>query len=235
MSYLLNIETATRVCSVAIGRDGELIALKETNKEKSHSSVITLLIQEVLKKAGIVLSDLDAIAVSKGPGSYTGLRIGVSTAKGLCYSLDRPLIAVNTLQAMAISRVENKSEIPILYCPMIDARRMEVYTAFYDADNNEVRKPGADIIDKNSYANILDKNKVVFFGDGAAKCKDALSHHANAIFVDDARPVGRNNRIGVFPSARNMIPLSEKSFNDRQFEDVAYFEPYYLKDFIAQK
>ena len=123
MSCILNIETATKVCSVAIGRDGELIALKETNKEKSHSSVITLLIQEVLKKAGIVLSDLDAIAVSKGPGSYTGLRIGVSTAKGLCYSLDKPLIAVNTLQAMARNRVENKSEIPILYCPMIDAKR----------------------------------------------------------------------------------------------------------------
>ena len=224
MSCILNIETATKVCSVAIGRDGELIALKETNKEKSHSSVITLLIQEVLKKAGIVLSDLDAIAVSRGPGSYTGLRIGVSTAKGLCYSLDKPLIAISTLQAMARGRVENKSNIPILYCPMIDARRMEVYTAFYDADNNEVRKPGADIIDKNSYANILDKNKVVFFGDGAAKCKATLSHHANAIFVDD-----------VLPSARNMIPLSEKAFNDQQFEDVAYFEPYYLKDFIAQK
>ena len=132
---------------------------------------------------------------------------------------------------MPRGRVENKSQIPnpksqipILFCPMIDARRMEVYTAFYDADNNEVRKPGADIIDKNSYANILDKNKVVFFGDGAAKCKATLSHHANAIFVDD-----------VLPSARNMIPLSEKAFNDQQFEDVAYFEPYYLKDFIAQK
>ena len=224
MSYILNIETATKICSVAIGRNGELIALKETDKEKSHSSVITLLIQEVLKKADIVLSDLVGVAVSKGPGSYTGLRIGVSTAKGLCYSLDKPLIAISTLQAMARGRVENKSNIPILLCPMIDARRMEVYTAFYDIDNNEVRKPGADIIDENSYADILDKNKVIFFGDGAAKCKDALSHHANAIFVDD-----------VFPSARNMIPLSVKSFNDRQFEDVAYFEPYYLKDFIAQK
>jgi len=222
MSYILNIETATKVCSVAIGRDGELIAFKETHTEKSHATVITLFIREVLKETGIALSDLDAVAVSKGPGSYTGLRIGVSTAKGLCYSLDKPLIAVSTLQAMARRRVENKSEIPILYCPMIDARRMEVYTAFYDLDNNEVRKTSADIIDENSYADVLDKNKIVFFGDGAAKCKDALSHHANAIFMDD-----------IFPSAKNMIPLSEKAFNDEQFEDVAYFEPYYLKDFIA--
>ena len=255
MSYILNIETATKVCSVAIGKDGELIALKETEAEKSHSTVITLFIREVLKETGITLSDLDAVAVSKGPGSYTGLRIGVSTAKGLCYSLDKPLIAVSTLQAMALGAAppappvggesqrskthhnpSDKSDAApkvspqrgdgrgaaVLYCPMIDARRMEVYTAFYDLDNNEVRKTSADIIDENSYADILDKNKVVFFGDGAAKCKDALSHHTNAIFMDD-----------IFPSAKNMIPLSEKAFNDEQFEDVAYFEPYYLKDFIA--
>ncbi len=274
MSYILNIETATKVCSIAIGKDGKLIALKEADKEKSHSSVITLFIQEVLKEASIALSSLDAVAVSKGPGSYTGLRIGVSTAKGVCYSLDKPLIAISTLQAMALGAAppgppvgggSQHSETPssppptppkggesqrskthynpsdksdaipkvspqrgdgrgaaVLFCPMIDARRMEVYTAFYDMNNNEVRKTSADIIDENSYTDILDKNKVVFFGDGAAKCKEVLSHYTSAIFVDN-----------VFPSARNMIPLSEKAFNDRQFGDVAYFEPYYLKDFIA--
>ncbi len=223
MSLILNLETSTKVCSVAIGKDGKLIALKEANEDKSHSSVITLFIMEVLSKAGITLYDLDAIAVSKGPGSYTGLRIGVSTAKGLCYSLNKSLIAVNTLQAMAVGITVYKEFGAAIFCPMIDARRMEVYTCFYDSDNNEVRKTSADIIDKNTYADILDKNKVVFFGDGSAKCKDALSHHANAIFVE-----------GVFTSAKNMIPLSEKAFNNGQFEDVAYFEPYYLKDFIAR-
>lgn len=360
MALILNLETATKVCSVSLGKDSELLALKEQHDDYSHAEKLTLFIQEVLEEAGVTIKEIDAVAVSKGPGSYTGLRIGVSTAKGLCYSLEKPLIAVSTLKAMARdpsltlpqgegikapryytagkldwnTSIENakehrknptdaewiiwqrlrakqigykfrrqhpidkyivdfvciekklvieidgkmhdnqkeedesrtdklnqkgfkvirfaneeviintdnvvskiKSELDnikvlpfgedsggVLFCPMIDARRMEVYNAFYDINNNEIREVAADIVDENSYQEFLDKHRVVFFGDGAAKCKTALEKHENAFFADD-----------VFPSAKNMITLSEEQFNKQQFEDVAYFEPYYLKDFVAGK
>lgn len=226
MALILNIETSTTVCSVALGRDGEAIALKELNDGYTHSENLTLFIQDVLKEADVSFSAIDAIAVSKGPGSYTGLRIGVSTAKGLCFALDKPLIGINTLQAMAsIKPLIEEEEITynqLLFCPMIDARRMEVYCTFYDSLNHEIRKTAAVIIDENSFADILANDKVVFFGDGAEKCKEKLAQHKNAFFADN-----------VFPSAKYMTILSEQAFTSKHFENLAYFEPYYLKDFVG--
>ncbi len=230
MALILNIETSTSVCSVALARDSKLLSVKEIDGENSHSSVITLFIDEVIKKAGVELSSLDAIAVSKGPGSYTGLRIGVSTAKGLCYAIDKPLIAVSTLQSMAYRMSKRyisknpKNNPEVLFCPMIDARRMEVYAALYDVNNCIIRNISADIINKDSYSNFLEKRKVYFFGNGASKCKALLSHNKNAVFIDNMNA-----------SAVNMIDLAEKKYQEKDFEDLAYFEPFYLKDFLANK
>lgn len=226
MALILNIETATTVCSVSLAKDGKLLSLKEQNGDYSHAENLTLFIEDVCKQANIKLSQIDAVAVSKGPGSYTGLRIGVSTAKGLCYSLDKPLIAVDTLQHMAIA-VLNKWNIETpeaFYVPMLDARRMEVYSAIYSAGGKLVRETQAEIIDENSFRSLLKEHPIVFFGDGALKCKPVLSYTTNAAFLTD-----------IFPSAKDMITLSEKAYNAKQFEDVAYFEPYYLKDFVAGK
>jgi tRNA threonylcarbamoyladenosine biosynthesis protein TsaB len=224
---ILNIETATGVCSVALARDGQLLGLKESNMKNSHASVLTLFMDEVIKTADIALSDLDAIAVSEGPGSYTGLRIGVAAAKGLCYALEKPLIGVNTLRAMAIGMVHPvPADQPayILYCPMIDARRMEVYCAIFDEKGKEIRETRAEIIDENSFMEYLGKNRIVFAGDGALKCRPLFDKHPNAVFSEDFQA-----------SARFMISLSEEKFSQKNFEDLAYFEPYYLKDFIAGK
>jgi tRNA threonylcarbamoyladenosine biosynthesis protein TsaB len=227
LSLILNIETATGVCSVALAKDGQLLSFKESATKNNHASVLTLFMDEVIKTAGITLSDLDAIAVSEGPGSYTGLRIGVAAAKGLCFALDRPLIAVNTLQAMSLGMIcsvspEQKSY--ALYCPMIDARRMEVYCAVFDDMGNEIRETRAEIIEENSFREFLSENKVVFAGDGALKCRNLIEKHSNAVFLVD-----------FHTSAKFMITLSEKKYLQRKFEDLAYFEPYYLKDFIAGK
>ena len=227
MSLILNIETATGVCSVALARDGQLIGLKESNTKNSHSLVLTLFIDEVIKTAGIALPDLDAVAVSEGPGSYTGLRIGVASAKGLCYALEKPLIGVSTLRAMAIGMVNPVSanqEFHILYCPMIDARRMEVYCAIFDEKGKEIRETRAEIMDENSFMEYLGKNRIVFAGDGALKCRPLFDKHPNAVFSEDFQT-----------SAKFMISLSEEKFSKSKFEDLAYFEPYYLKDFIAGK
>lgn len=227
MALLLNLETATTACSVSLGKDGKLLSLKEQNGEYTHAENLTLFIEDVLKQAGVKLRDIDAIAVSKGPGSYTGLRIGVSTAKGLCYSLDKPLIAINTLRSMAEGMLHTASSaIPAvsLLCPMIDARRMEVYCAVFDSKGNEIRPTSADIIDENSFSGLLKDHSIYFFGDGSAKCKEALSQNKNAFFIPD-----------IFPSAKDLVTLSEEAFNKKQFEDVAYFEPFYLKDFVAGK
>lgn len=231
MSLILNIETATGVCSVALAKDGQLLGLKESNTKNSHVSVLTLFMDEVIKTAGIVLSDLDAIAVSKGPGSYTGLRIGVAAAKGLCYALEKPLIGVSTLRAMAIGMPHPPAPSPIregessvLYCPMIDARRMEVYCAIFDEKGKEIRETRAEIMDENSFMEYLGKNRIVFAGDGALKCHPLFDKHPNAVFFEDFQA-----------SARFMISLSEEKFSQKNFEDLAYFEPYYLKDFIAGK
>ena len=222
LPLILNIETSTKNCSVALFSGSNLISEKSLLSEKhSHSETLTLFVEDVIKKSNYTLVDLDAISISKGPGSYTGLRIGVSTAKGLSYSLNRPLISVSTLRSMAFYMSQKQSNYD-LYCPMIDARRMEVFSSFYDKDNNQVRAVMADIIDENSYNKEL-KNKVLFFGDGSNKCKDVLTS-GNAYFTDN-----------FSPSAKYMGILSLEKYNNKDFEDVAYLEPFYLKDFVVGK
>ena len=221
MALILLIETATKSCSVSLSSENKIIACKEeVNKQYSHAEKLTIFITELFKTQDFSIKDLDAIAVSKGPGSYTGLRIGISTAKGLCYALDIPLISVSTLKAMAF-RMAQKEESD-LYCPMIDARRMEVYNAFYNNTNKEIRGIQADIIEAHSYQKELDK-KVLFFGDGAQKCKQIIQH-PNAKFLDD-----------IFPSSKDMLEIANEKFSENFFEDVAYFEPFYLKDFVTGK
>ena len=227
MALILNIETSTEVCSAALSRDGVLINIKENLEGQNHAKLITLYIKELLDESNIVVNQLDAIAVSGGPGSYTGLRIGVSVAKGICYASHLPLIAITSLEAMAqyvilnIRNIHPVKTSQLLFCPMIDARRMEVYTSFYDLDCTQIRGIQADIIDHQSYLPYLENNSVLFFGNGASKCRAAINH-SNAIFIDD-----------VFTSARHMIPLSERNFQLRNFADTAYYEPFYFKDFIA--
>ena len=219
MALLLAIETTTKNCSVALFNNSSLLELKERNSEAfSHAEQLTLFIEEVVKKSNITLKQLDGIILSKGPGSYTGLRIGTSTAKGLCYALDIPLVSVSTLKAMAFGI--SKKEDYKLYCPMIDARRTEVFASIYDKDNNEVREIRADIVDQHTYDDFL-KDKILFFGDGAQKC-ELIINNSNAHFLD-----------GVFPCAKDMGVLGFEKFANKDFEDVAYFEPYYLKDFVA--
>lgn len=218
MALILAIETTTKNCSVALFENSNLLHLKEErDDEYLHAEQLTLFIEEVVRKADTSLQAIDGVALSKGPGSYTGLRIGTSTAKGLCYSLDIPLVSVSTLKAMAfgMSKKENYN----LYCPMIDARRMEVFASIYDSKNNQVREISADIVDEYKYAEFF-QEKVLFFGDGALKCKDIINN-SNAYFMD-----------GVFPSAKDMGVLALEKFTNKNFEDVSYFEPCYLKDFI---
>ena len=221
---ILQIETATTVCSVALARDGEVVAFKQVDQRNAHAEVITVFIDELLAASGCNYSNIDAIAVSCGPGSYTGLRIGVSTAKGLCFALDKPLIAIETLESMALGVIAEGIETDMLLCPMIDARRMEVYTAIFNSKGKNIKPTAAEIIDENSFADILQDNKILFFGDGAEKCREILSHNPNAQFLT-----------GFINSATHLTKKAEEKFMAKDFEDVAYFEPYYLKDFIAGK
>lgn len=220
MAFILNIETATTVCSVSVSENGETIAFKETNNGYTHAENLHVFIDEVIKVASLNLKDLNAIAVSKGPGSYTGLRIGVSAAKGLAYGLNIPLIAIDTLQAMTyaalITGIDNA-----VYCPMLDARRMEVYTAIYSQQLDFVKGTEALIVDETSIEQFSTYNKIYFFGDGMPKCKPSLSQLKNVNFID-----------GIIPSSRNMSQLSFKKYMTKNFEDVVYFEPFYLKDFL---
>lgn len=221
MTYILNIETATTNCSVSVGENGKLKSLVELNeKGYSHAENLHVFIKQAVAEAGISLSDLSAIAVSKGPGSYTGLRIGISAAKGLAFSLDIPLISVATLTSIAHQN-NNPADFVI---PMLDARRMEVYALVHDTNNTPLKKTTAEIIEENSYSHYLDKGTVVFIGNGAIKCQGIITHK-NAIFDDEI----------LEPSAKEMIGLSHVKYENKDFEDVAYFEPYYLKDFIAGK
>lgn len=220
MATILNIETSTEVCSVTIAKNGELLFKKETPEGLRHSELLTVFIEELVKENNFELSQLDAVAVSKGPGSYTGLRIGVSVAKGLCYGLKIPLIAINSLEVMGIHAAENSSE-KMLFCPMIDARRMEVYTALYNAEGEAISPVSAEIIEEDFLADQLKTNKILFFGNGAEKCKTKITH-SNALFNGPAKT-----------SAQFMQKLSETKYNNQEFEDVAYFEPFYLKDFVA--
>lgn len=217
MALILNIETATKNCSVALSLDGECIQLKEVAEQGySHAEKLHLFIEEVLATAGYQYNDLSAVAVSQGPGSYTGLRIGVSAAKGLCFALDLPLIAVDTLEILA-SKVKVTDG---LIVPMIDARRMEVYSAIFNEHHEKVVETQAEIITESSFGNY--EEKLYFLGDGSAKCKSELIK-PNFIFLDSF----------VYPSANEMTAISNKKFCESQFADVAYFEPYYLKDFVA--
>jgi tRNA threonylcarbamoyladenosine biosynthesis protein TsaB len=222
LAIILNIETSTKVCSVGIAVDGVITSLKETQVANSHAELVTLYSEFVIKESGYTLADLDAIAVSMGPGSYTGLRIGVSTAKGFCYALDKPLIAIDTLKAMAAGMIEQIDDKLFLVCPMIDARRMEVYAAIYNQQLQCNQETEALIIDSNSFNDVFGDHPIYFGGDGAAKCKEVLGHQKNAVFLET-----------FHPSAKYMASLSEKKYQHDQFEDVAYFEPYYLKDFVA--
>lgn len=222
MPTILSIETSTSVCSVALSKDGGCLAEKTNFEGPSHATLLSVYVQEMLDFVKEKALKIDAIAVSCGPGSYTGLRIGVSTAKGLCYGLGIPLIAINTLEIMA-STVKKSQAINdnTLLCPMIDARRMEVYTAFYNNKLATIRATSADIIDENSYADLLNDHKIMFFGNGADKCEPTLTHQ-NAIFLQEIHPI-----------AKNMIILAETSLMAQRFEDVAYFEPFYLKEFVT--
>ncbi len=221
MAKILQIETATAVCSVALSINGETISVKEEQGQNLHAANLTLFIDEVIKAAGLSYSELDAIAVSKGPGSYTGLRIGVSTAKGLCYALDKPLIAVETLEMMAAGFLAENPAYSGLICPMIDARRMEVYTSVFASSLNVLLPTEAKIIDETSFADLLSQHPITFLGDGAAKCAEVLTQQ-NAKF-DSAN----------FNSAAYMSKLAIHAFDNSDFEDVAYFEPFYLKDFVV--
>ncbi|NDV84487.1 tRNA (adenosine(37)-N6)-threonylcarbamoyltransferase complex dimerization subunit type 1 TsaB [Bacteroides sp. 51] len=222
MSCILHIETSTTVCSVAVSEDGQNIFVKEDFQGPSHATLLGGFVDEALSLIDSHAIPLDAVAVSCGPGSYTGLRIGVSMAKGICYGRDVPLIGIPTLETLAVPvLLYHELSDNALICPMIDARRMEVYAAIYDRALNVVRETSADIIDENSYLEFLDKHPVYFFGNGAAKCREKITH-PNAHFIDN-----------IHPLAKMMFPLADKAMANGKFEDVAYFEPFYLKEFIA--
>jgi len=225
MSLILQIETATTVCSVALAEDGNVLAYKEVEQRNIHAEAITVFIEDLFKTTSKQYKDLDAVAVSCGPGSYTGLRIGISAAKGLCFALDKPLIAIETLEAMTDGMITQYiDDDNVLFCPMIDARRMEVFTAVFDCNGNRVKDTSAEIIDGNSFSDLLKDNKMIFFGDGAEKCSEVLGSNTNAQII----PAFQN-------SARYLTKKAAEKFIANEFEDVAYFEPYYLKDFIAGK
>lgn len=220
---ILLLETATPVCSVAIAKDSEILAQCASAEANAHSSRLSAFVQQLLQKCGMTPRDLDAVCVSSGPGSYTGLRIGVSSAKGFCYALSIPLLSVPTLQGMAAQYFTQHPDYNGLVCPMIDARRMECYTAIFSRDA-EVKPVSADIITPDIYDAYLNQGPVVFCGDGAEKTKPLLGVHSHAVYAPEFQI-----------SAAGMLPLAMKKWEAKQFEDVAYFEPYYLKDFVAKK
>lgn len=217
MSYILHLETATKVCSVALSKNGELVALKEMEEEGySHGENLTLFIQDVVAEAKIKLSDLSAVSVASGPGSYTGLRIGAATAKGLCYALSIPLIAIDALTSLTQLAKENHPSINL--CALIDARRMEVYNLFVSQEGEHLKEITADIIDAESYSEF---EPFVYFGDGAEKLKEVWEERDCSIDPT------------IKSSAKGQIKLGYQKFQEETFEDVAYWEPFYLKDFIA--
>lgn len=221
MAIILNIETSSTNCSVSVSDNGNVISLIEKDDEQySHSEKLHVFIKEALQNASLSFHDLDAIAISKGPGSYTGLRIGVSAAKGLCFSLDKPLISVNTLQALARQKKIDDG----LIIPMLDARRMEVYSAVYNKQNAEIRTTEAEIITESSFRDFLDQGEVYLIGPGAEKCKGVIVH-SNVRYSEEK----------LVPSAREMAYIAEEKYKISDFENVAYFEPYYLKDFVVTK
>ncbi len=224
MACILHIETSTDVCSVAVSQDGACIFHEEDHSGPNHAVKSGTFIDEALSFIDSHLIPLDAVAISSGPGSYTGLRIGVSTAKGICYGRDVKLISVPTLQLLCVPVLlrEKVQEEDALLCPMIDARRMEVYAQLFDRSLHEVRPIQADIVDGETYRQYLDQHPVYFFGNGATKCMETINH-PNAHLIENVEPL-----------AKWMFPLAEKKFLNEQYEDVAYFVPFYLKDFVAK-
>ncbi|MBQ8866872.1 MAG: tRNA (adenosine(37)-N6)-threonylcarbamoyltransferase complex dimerization subunit type 1 TsaB [Bacteroidaceae bacterium] len=222
MSCILHIETSTEVCSVALSQDGACIFEQEEPQGQQHAVKLGVFVDEALSFADSHAIPVDAVAVSCGPGSYTGLRIGVSMAKGVCYGRNLPLIGLPTLEVMSVP-VLLRHELPddALLCPMIDARRMEVYAAIYDRALRPVRPTAADVVDEATYQEFLDRHPVYFFGNGSAKCQEKI-HHPNAHFIP-----------GIRPLAKMMYPLAEKAVALEDYKDVAYFEPFYLKEFVA--
>ena len=226
MSLILCIETGTDICSVGIARDGELVSLRESAEGRDHAKHVGVFVNELLSETGIAPEELDTVAVGMGPGSYTGLRIGVSFAKGLCYGLQIPLVAIGSLDALAQVAIEDneagildvKAWDEALLCPMVDARRMEVYTRLYSATGEPLSDVRAEIVGENSFAEVREKRQLVIFGNGAAKCREVLS---DATFIN------------VAPSARGLARLAEQRLQEGKTEDIAYFEPFYLKDFVV--
>ncbi|MBP1670337.1 MAG: tsaB [Bacteroidetes bacterium] len=229
MAFILNIETATPVCSVALAEDDRIIAIQESSEEKSHAEKLMVFIEEMLTEQHLSVRELNAIAIGKGPGSYTGLRIGVATAKGLSYGAKIPLLAVSTLETMvqcALQKIKKEHPAVLLdentiLCPMIDARRMEVYMALFDHEGNRKQQDKAVVIDVHTFSMISPAQNLVYFGSGAAKCRELISWK-NSRFMD-----------GIYPSAGAMVSKSFRLYRDNIYENTAYFEPYYLKDFIA--
>jgi tRNA threonylcarbamoyladenosine biosynthesis protein TsaB len=221
MATILNIETATDICSVALESDGDILFDRISSGNATHAALIGPFIDEALKKAKSEGKTIEAVAVSSGPGSYTGLRIGASAAKGVCFGLNVPLIAIKTLEILTTSAIRLNNKKDCLYCPMIDARRMEVYAAVFDNCLNEIRTTQADVVTADTYASFLKDREVCFFGNGAAKCQETIDSE-NAVFLPDVQPL-----------ASEMVLLAEQAFNEKQFENVAYYDPFYLKEFHA--
>lgn len=223
---ILYIETATDVCSVALSRGAEVIGLKEEAGGNNHAKHLLPFVDEVLKQGGCTVSDLNGVAVSVGPGSYTGLRIGVSTAKGIAYTAGIPVMAVGTLESIAQGARESWTDAsaePLQIVPMLDARRMEVFTTRYDFDMQSLEEVSAKIVDENTFAELLSEHKVLFCGNGMPKCREILSANPNAFFAE------------VPVSAKNMLPAALRKWQNSDFENVAYFEPFYLKEYVAAK
>ncbi len=224
MTKILLIESATNVCSVALQQDTDIIAVRESTVPNAHSSMLTLFIDELFEETGLKPQDLNTVTISSGPGSYTGLRIGVSTAKAICFALNIPLIAVDTLEAMAHGVKDSHPDFNGLFCPMIDARRMEVYAAFFDHNLNRIRETQANIIGEGDLEKYLKENQVLFFGNATEKAIPAWQNIPSALF--DKTFVN---------SACYLKTLALQKFNKQEFEDLAYYEPFYLKDYIAGK
>jgi tRNA threonylcarbamoyladenosine biosynthesis protein TsaB len=222
---ILCIETSTNICSVALAREGVVFATLEEHSANSHAALLTVLIEKLMTQGGVGFQDLDAVAVSSGPGSYTGLRIGVSVAKGICFGLQKPLIAITSLQILAAgifaAHPREAREAGTMICPMIDARRMEVYSMVFDSEMKQKSGIIAEVIESGSYGDYLEKGRVLFAGNGAGKCQPVITH-PNAVFLDH-----------MYPLASAMGPLTHQAWILQKFEDVAYFEPFYLKDFVA--
>jgi tRNA threonylcarbamoyladenosine biosynthesis protein TsaB len=229
LPVILNIETATALCSVSLSDDGRLLSVKETLEERAHARLLTVFITEMLREQGLKIADIDAVAIGKGPGSYTGLRIGVSTAKGIIFGVHKPMLAIGTLNILArqvmlkadltVSNLFKNPETRI--CPMIDARRMEVYYSLFNGHGDQVEKVAAKVIDSSSFRFLLENHPVIFTGSGMNKCKTLLDH-PNAVFLDH-----------IHPSAEALAHLSSQAYRNHEFVDPAYFEPFYLKDFIT--